>query len=319
MNVADKPFQTLPVRIAVAAVAIPAILWLTWQGGYWFFGFVALLSFLSLYEFYGLLELKGVRPLKSIGLAGGVLLNAAFFYDRLQADLFLLLDARGVRIAFFSSHQFVLVLFVLLMVVILLVELFRSQGSPLANAGGTVLGLFMIPLFFGTLIGLREVFRYGFPVHRFVTETLPAGPSPATVDAWGAGTVMAVFVTIWMCDTAAYFTGLSVGRHKLFERVSPKKTWEGAMAGFLAAVVVMLLAQHFLLDYLSLFHAAMLGVIIGLFGQLGDLVESRFKRDAGVKDSSALIPGHGGVYDRFDSVVFVAPLVYLYVDFIVLS
>ncbi len=81
----------------------------------------------------------------------------------------------------------------------------------------------------------------------------------------------------------------------------------------------MVLCRVLMLEYLALHHAIILGVIVGVFGQLGDLVESRFKRDVDVKDSSAVIPGHGGVYDRFDSLVFLSPIVYLYIDFIVLS
>ncbi|HEY4613356.1 MAG TPA: phosphatidate cytidylyltransferase, partial [Bacteroidota bacterium] len=128
-----------------------------------------------------------------------------------------------------------------------------------------------------------------------------------------------LFVSIWLCGTAAYFGGVSFGKHKLFERVSPKKTWEGAIFGFVFAVATMVAAQQFLIEYLRLVDAIVLGVIVGVFGQAGDLVESRFKRDAGMKDSSAIIPGHGGVYDRFDSLVFVAPIAYLYLDFVVLS
>jgi phosphatidate cytidylyltransferase len=81
----------------------------------------------------------------------------------------------------------------------------------------------------------------------------------------------------------------------------------------------MLTAKILLLDYLTYQQAAVIGALIGVFGQIGDLIESRFKRDAGVKDSSSLIPGHGGVYDRFDSLVYISPIVYLYIDFIVLS
>ena len=112
---------------------------------------------------------------------------------------------------------------------------------------------------------------------------------------------------------------MAFGKHKLFERVSPGKTWEGSVFGFVFAVVTMVIAQQTVLAYLALHHAVVLGVFVGVFGQIGDLVESRFKRDAGVKDSSTIIPGHGGVYDRFDSLVFLAPIAYLYIDFVVLS
>ena len=132
----------------------------------------------------------------------------------------------------------------------------------------------------------------------------------------GAWVIM-IFVTIWMCDTAAYFCGLYFGKHKLLERVSPKKTWEGAVAGFAAAVGAFVLGQWWVLPYLTPGEAAVCGIIVGVFGQAGDLFESLLKRDAGVKDSSALIPGHGGVLDRFDSLMFVSPLLYLYLDFIV--
>jgi len=101
--------------------------------------------------------------------------------------------------------------------------------------------------------------------------------------------------------------------------VSPGKSWEGGVAGFLGAVAVLLVAKTFFLGYLSTTHAVVIGCFVGAFGQLGDFIESRFKRDAGVKDSSSIIPGHGGVYDRFDSLVFIAPIVYLYIDFVVLS
>jgi phosphatidate cytidylyltransferase len=126
-------------------------------------------------------------------------------------------------------------------------------------------------------------------------------------------------MSIWICDTAAYFGGLSMGKHRLFLRVSPKKSWEGAVWGFAGAVATMVLFQYTLLPYLAFHQAIIMGVIIGIFGQVGDLIESLLKRDADVKDSSGLLPGHGGVLDRFDSLIYVSPILYLYIDFIILS
>lgn len=314
-----SPFASLPARVIVALIAIPVILWVIIQGGYWFFAFIAGLSSLALVEFYGLASAKGAYPLKTVGVVVGLLVNGSFLYERAHLQLFEMLSSVGVEPAMFSQLQFQLVVMLLFLCVVLLSELFRTKGSPLVNAGATVSGVLFISLFFGTLIGIRELFPYGFPVHKF-RELLPTeGGARALIDHWGGMTVAAIIVSLWVCDTAAYFVGLAFGRHRLFERVSPKKSWEGAIAGFLGSMLTFVAAQQLLLPYLSTTHALALGSLIGVTGQLGDLVESRFKRDAGVKDSSTLIPGHGGVYDRFDSVVFVAPIAYLYIDFIVLS
>jgi phosphatidate cytidylyltransferase len=203
---------------------------------------------------------------------------------------------------------------------LLLIELFRNRGSAFLNLGSTVLGVFYVSFFFGSLIGLRELFVAGdFPFHRFFDVHGISIPDEvvAQVYKWGGMTVIALFVSVWVCDSAAYFAGRAFGAHKLFERVSPKKTWEGAVAGVAGAVAAFVAAKFLVLPYLSVTSAVICGIIVGVIGQLGDLVESLLKRDAGVKDSSALIPGHGGVLDRFDSILFSAPIIYFYLDFVV--
>ncbi|MEK6565496.1 MAG: phosphatidate cytidylyltransferase [Bacteroidota bacterium] len=312
-------FSSLPKRIAVAAVAIPVIILLALQGGYWFFGFVALISSFSLFEFYKLAERKGVFPLVGTGLFFGVMVNAAFVYERLQLDVYKWLVDMGIRISMFSQLQFLLVVLVVFTLLVLLIELFRDKGSPTLNVAVTVFGVAGISLFFGTLAGIREVFPYGFPVYKFFSSAVADEIQLSQINLWGGYTVISLLASIWICDTAAYFGGIAFGKHKLFERVSPGKTWEGSIFGFVLAVAAMVIAQKFFLTYLALHHSIVLGVFVGVFGQIGDLVQSRFKRDAGVKDSSAIIPGHGGVYDRFDSLVFLAPIAYLYIDFVVLS
>ncbi|HHE54472.1 MAG TPA: phosphatidate cytidylyltransferase, partial [Caldithrix abyssi] len=109
---------------------------------------------------------------------------------------------------------------------------------------------------------------------------------------------------IWICDTFAYFLGKQFGKHRLFERVSPKKSWEGAVAGLVGALLTYLLVYFLQIIPITIYVAIVGGLIVGIVGQFGDLVESWFKRDAKVKDSSNLLPGHGGILDRFDSVMF---------------
>jgi len=130
---------------------------------------------------------------------------------------------------------------------------------------------------------------------------------------------LALFTTFGS-DTAAYFIGKAFGRHKLAPGISPGKTWEGAIAGVFGGVIISLL---FILSTplqlpLGYGQAVLLGVLISVFGQLGDLAESLLKRNAGVKDSGGLMPGHGGLLDRMDSVVLAGVVVYLYYIFVVL-
>ena len=132
----------------------------------------------------------------------------------------------------------------------------------------------------------------------------------------GEAFLLMTFLSVWCMDTAAYAAGRSLGTRPLAPVLSPKKTWEGAAAGFIASVAVCLLFQRFVLsDALSPLFAGGLGVAIGVAGQLSDLAESMVKRDAGVKDSGALLPGHGGVLDRFDSFILCAPAVYHLLSF----
>jgi phosphatidate cytidylyltransferase len=317
--VESSRFSALPTRVAVALVAIPVIVWASMAGSYFFFAFVALISAVSLHEFYALAEKKGAFPLKALGLLAGFAVNGSFMYERLQVEVFSFFASRGLSLSMFSQLQFLLVTILVFLLLVLMIELFRQKGSPILNAGSTVCGVMVVSLFFGTLIEIRELFPYGFPVSKFFSVTMAGELELATISRWGGYTIVSLLASIWVCDTAAYFGGLTFGRHRLFERVSPKKSWEGAVFGFAGALLTMLAARSLVLDYLRIQDALIIGIIVGVFGQLGDLVESRFKRDAGVKDSSAVIPGHGGVYDRFDSLVFVAPIVYLYIDFVVLS
>ena len=133
------------------------------------------------------------------------------------------------------------------------------------------------------------------------------------IDPKQAGdTVVIVLVVAWLADTGGYFAGRFLGKAKLYEAVSPKKTWAGAiggLAGSLAGVIVMKLAFATYLDWIDVFMIAIPG---GILGQMGDLAESLIKRSVGVKDSGALLPGHGGILDRIDAVLFIAPYVYTY-------
>ena len=312
--------SNLTVRILVAVVGIPVILLLTMAGGFYFFAFIALVSALALHEFYRLAQAKGARPQVAPGILFGLLLNALFLFDKLRFALLGALDRYGIAPPAPSMAQALLILLLVFVPVAFLVELFRNKGSALLNLGMTLLGCLYVSFSFGSLVGIRELFiPADFPVYRHFPGLGPGmtEETVAIIDRWGGYTVIIIFASIWCCDSAAYFAGRALGKHRLFERVSPKKTWEGAVAGLVAAVAAFMVGRAIALPFLQLQESMVCGVIVGVAGQLGDLAESLLKRDAGVKDSSALIPGHGGVLDRFDSLMFVSPLLFVYLDFIV--
>ncbi len=174
---------------------------------------------------------------------------------------------------------------------IFLLALFRPEAIRLV---GERVGLLVLGLAYGPLL----------MAHATLARALP--------DDLGPGAVMLALAAAWGGDTAAYYGGKSLGRRKLYRAVSPGKTWEGAVAGVLGTLAAAAAMRWLLLPDLPLRHLVALGVVAAVVGQLGDLCGSLLKRGVGVKDSGGLLPGHGGLLDRLDSLLFVAPLVYYY-------
>lgn len=261
-------------RSLVALVAIPLVLATCYLGGYFFFTFVLGVATLAFYEFIAIGKAKRAFP----SLLAGYLSIIAIFIN--------------------TYHPFIETgnLFMFIIILILSIELFRNKESAILNSAVTLLGIFYTGYLTSFLVKIRELYNYSDFVYMN-----------------GGYFIIALLVGIWFCDSAAYFFGSAFGKHKLFPRVSPKKSWEGALAGFVFTIVALALSKVLFLEFLTWENVFVLGGIIGIAGQVGDLIESLIKRDAKIKDSSALIPGHGGVLDRFDSIIFSAPLVYFYI------
>ncbi|MFQ5602541.1 MAG: phosphatidate cytidylyltransferase [bacterium] len=268
------------VRALVTIIFGPFILFCAWKGGYVFLTLMLSIVVLGLLEFYDLSVQKVTNPQRIVGTAFGVLLCLLLFFYQLEF-LWLYLTAAFI--------------------VMFLLELFRNQVAPILNVATTIMGLVYVALFLGFLILIREL------------------PGQMQRDyQLGGYLVMLIFLSTWFCDSAAYILGSRLGKHKLFERVSPNKTVEGTVFGLLFAIFTAYLCHWLFLDQLQLAAVLVIGAICGSVGQLSDLLESLFKRDARVKDSSSLIPGHGGILDRFDSEIIIAPVVYIFLRFVVL-
>lgn len=165
----------------------------------------------------------------------------------------------------------------------------KAQDSTV-NASITLLGILYIGWMFSYLILIRELTLHG-------------------------AYLFFLIIAVWACDTTAYLVGTYLGRIKLSPFISPRKTVEGAVSGLVVSVIAAAIFSR--LIQMSMMHGIILGIIIGIVGQISDLVESLIKRDAGVKDSSNLIPGHGGFLDRMDSFILTAPIMYYYISWFV--
>ena len=160
----------------------------------------------------------------------------------------------------------------------------------------------------------KYIYVIGYVIFPFILITkIPFG-----LDGFNPKIIISIFILIWTNDTFAYIVGKSIGKHKLIEKISPKKTIEGFIGGVIFSIIAAILISEFYIQpkinhhNISLFIWIISAVIIGIFSTLGDLIESKFKRIAGVKDSGNIMPGHGGILDRLDSIIFVAPFVYLF-------
>lgn len=271
--------KNLGLRVLVGIFGIPVILTGIWLGKWYFVALVEIIVVLGQYEYYKLAEKKGAHPLTILGMILGFLIPPAFYF--LQGEYILPL--------LFGS-----------ILIIIITELFRNKPNALLNLATTITGLIYPTALFSFLILIREAsFWLNVPYQD------------------GAKWMLAMLLSIWICDTAAFFIGSRFGKHKLFPRVSPNKSWEGAIAGFISALLTIIVVHRTFFPAASLTHLMIVGAIGGSFGQIGDLAESLLKRDAGVKDSSNILPGHGGFLDRFDTVFVVAPLVYFYMKFVI--
>lgn len=240
-------------------------------GPYIFTGFYIFLSLICLMEFFTLVKTTGIRPHRSIGYVAAIIIFAS-----VAGRYFMQFETKWLLInipVFFG---------------IFVRELYKKSKIPFSNIAYTFLGLIyaVVPfMFFHSIAFISGEYNYKL--------------------------ALGFFLMLWGNDTGAYIFGMKFGKKRLFERHSPKKSWEGFFGGVFTSILVGATLSHYFSIY-SLYQWLSLATIISCFGTMGDLVESMFKRSIEIKDSGKILPGHGGLLDRFDGLLLSAPVVFVY-------
>jgi phosphatidate cytidylyltransferase len=260
-------------RILVALVGIPVLMYIYYAGGFPLLVFTNAVIGIGLYEFFKMSELSGQKPFAKLGMAAGLVIpNIIYFSNPLKTDVIILMPLAALMICSMGVRVFE-----------------NKVENASTDIGVTALGVTYISILFSHIILLTY---------------LPNG------GRW----LIAVQVMVWVCDSAAYFVGINIGR-KFFKEgfsiISPKKSKEGAIGAIVFTILaISLINMKFKLLPENYFIVGVLGFLVSIVAQIGDLAESMFKREFKIKDSGRILGEHGGILDRFDSMIFVVPTVY---------
>lgn len=269
-----QKYNNLTQRLITGILGSAAVITGVCYSEWTYFALFFVLCGLSMREFYKLVGLDGMVPQRSLGIAIGLLIFAlTFFVEQKTAD-----------------PKFFFLVFPLASIVFMIKLYKKMERKPFTNIAFTFLGIFYIAMPLSLLnIAAYDDGKYNFEI------------------------ILGSLLILWASDTGAYFAGTRFGRRKLFERISPKKSWEGFFGGAaLAFVITFIFTQYF--HSLDNYQWYIIAVLIIVGGTFGDLVESLLKRSIEIKDSGDVLPGHGGFLDRFDGLLISAPFIVAYLE-----
>lgn len=272
--------QRLITGTVFVIVLVGGIMWNEWS----FFGLFLLITILGLWEFYRLSAHVPAAPWRIYGTAVGALIFAGFFFKQYY----------GLNSTLLGLIPFLFLPFFF--------ELYTKSDKPFTNLAYTFMGWIYVALPFAL---------WSLVVAPYYTTGLSPFGAVQYLTEYNGKILLGFFIILWTSDSLAYVCGRLFGKHKLFERISPKKTWEGFIGGMIFTIAAAWIVWYFLRG-LPVFDWMMMACIVAATGTLGDLTESMFKRSIGIKDSGNILPGHGGILDRFDAVLLASPFVTTY-------
>ena len=279
------------VRTASGAVLLGIVLAAIFSGVWGYGALLLAVTIIGVWEFYGLARAKGSEPQRCMGM----LMSLALFFAGFISSLYIYGETDDQEVL--GLGVFLLLIFAMLLVITFVIEVFRNRQTPMYNIAITIMGTVYValPMAILTILpsGLNAIIYRG--------------------EMWIPWVFLFYLFLVWGNDVFAYLVGVTMGKHRMCERLSPKKSWEGFAGGILGSAAVGAIAASVLGGSYGVWIG--LAIVVALSSVVGDLIESMFKRDAGVKDSGAIMPGHGGILDRFDALIISAPfaLIYLYI------
>lgn len=303
-------------RLFIIVLFVPFLLWIFLKGELMFLVFTSVIVGLSLYEFYKMLKNKSHQVSMKTGLMLGLFLPIAIYFKQHSRNIFEYFGVRWLKQISFDMGGFIVFSIILLS----LIQVFKVKiKDAMDEISYTLFGIIYVSYLFSHIL----LMKYEFPN--------------------GNVLVLMTFLLIWACDISAYLVGMLIGgkifKNRLSPKISPKKSKEGAIAGIIGVFIVILsfdrvyeyiwrfvceidiISNTCNLQYIRLditgVNAFILALLVGIFAEFGDLVESKIKRELEIKDSGNLLLGHGGFLDRFDSALFVLPVVYYFMKYVV--
>ena len=271
-------------RLLISLIGIPLLLYIIAKGGFLFFALVVIISIVSISEFYNFPKSSINPTARFFGAISCILiaLNYSTVYTPTEYLPYI-------------NKDLIIISLIIVFILYIMIELLIPNRRSIETIFYTVFGVIYIPFLLCSLIAISDFDQLN-----------------------GSRFTLLLFVTVWMADSAAYFVGNAFGRTKMIESISPKKTIEGFIGGYIGSLLCVFIFTYFeLINYsLTTLQIILLSISIGIFGQLGDFFESMIKRNYNIKDSSNLLLGHGGFLDRFDSIIISSPLIFIFLRFI---